>query len=258
MIFIRSYLLGGGVEVQELSIQQTLQLAKNGDELVREEFIENHKPFIVKISSNVCKHYLTWGHDGELSIALVAFNEAIDKYEPNDGASFYGFAKTVITRRLIDYFRKESKHQLLLLTPAESDNDALYDYDAEASLGMYKKEKQNYDFAETVKGYVLVLTEYGITLEDLVQVSPKHRDSKATLYRVAQELCARSNLLQYLIKNKCLPLKELEFITGIKRKVLERGRKYLIATVLILSVPEFKSLKSFTQIDSITQREGLV
>ena len=252
MIFIRNYLLGGGVEVQELSIQQTLQLAKKGNELVREEFIENHKPFIIKISSNLCKHYLTWGHDDELSIALVAFNEAIDKYEPNDGASFYGFAKTVITRRLIDYFRKESKHQLLLLTPSESNNDALYNYDSEASLGMYKKEEQNYDFAETVKSYVLVLTEYGITLEDLVQVSPKHRDSKATLYRVAQELCARPDLLQYLTKNKCLPLKELKLLTGIKRKVLERGRKYLIATVLILSAPEFKSLKSFTQIDSIT------
>ena len=243
--------------MQELSIQQTLLLAKNGNDLLREEFIENHKPFILKISSNLCKHYLTWGHDDELSIALVAFNEAIDKYEPSNGASFYGFAKTVMTRRLIDYFRKESKHQLLSLTPTESDDDALYDYDSEASLGMYQKEKQNYDFAETVKSFVLVLTEYGITLEDLVQVSPKHRDSKATLYRVAQELCSRSNLLQYLTKNKCLPLKELELLTGIKRKVLERGRKYLVATVLILSDPEFKPLKSFTQIDSITRREGL-
>lgn len=177
--------------MQELSIQQTVQLAKNGNELAREEFIGNHKPFIMKISSSLCKHYLTWGHDEELSIALAAFNEAIDKYEPSEGASFYGFAKTVMTRRLIVYFRKESKHQLLSLTPSESDDDALYGYDSEASLEMYKEEQQNYDFAETVKSYVLVLAEYGITLEDLVHISPKHRDSKATLYRVAHELCAR-------------------------------------------------------------------
>lgn len=243
--------------MQELSIQQTLQLAKSGNKLVREEFIENHRPFIMKISSNLCKHYLTWGHDEELSIALVAFNEAIDKYESGEGASFYGFAKTVMTRRLIDYFRKESKYQLLSLSPSEYDNDALHNYDSEVSFGMYKKKEQNYDFAETVKNYVLVLAEYGITLEDLVQVSPKHHDSKATLYRVAQELCSRLDLLQYLTKNKCLPLKELELLTGIKRKVLERGRKYLIATVLILSDPDFKSLKGFTQIDSITFGEGL-
>ena len=57
--------------MQELSIHQTLKLAKNGNALVREELIENHKPFILKISTNLCKHYLTWGHDDELSIALV-------------------------------------------------------------------------------------------------------------------------------------------------------------------------------------------
>jgi len=102
--------------VPELTIQQTLRLAKKGNELIREEFIRNHKPFIIKISSNICKRYLTWGHDDELSIALVAFNEATDSYKANDRASFYGFAKTVITRRLIDYFRKESKHQVLSLT----------------------------------------------------------------------------------------------------------------------------------------------
>lgn len=243
--------------MQELSVQQALQSIKSGNTLVREEFIESHKPFIMKTSSNLCKHYLTWGQDDELSVALLAFNEAIDKFEPDKGASFYGFAKTVITRRLIDYFRKESNHQLLSLSPLESDGDTIYNYDSEVSLKMYTEDEQNFDFAVTVKSYVQVLAEYKITLEDLVKVSPKHRDSKATLYKVAQELCSQIDLLQYLTKNKCLPLKELERLTGIKRKVLERGRKYLIATVLILSDPELESLKSFTQVDSITSGEGL-
>lgn len=257
MMSLRNFLLGGGVEVQELTIEQTLQAAKNGNKVAREELIENHKPFILKISSNLCKRYLTWGHDEELSIALVAFNVAIDEFDPAQGASFYGFSKTVITRRLIDYFRKESKHQLLSLTPSESDNDIDHNYASEASLEIYKEKEQHNDFSETVKSYIIVLDEYGITLENLVEVSPKHRDSKATLYKVAQELCSQPDLLQYLSKNKCLPLKELELLTGVKRKVLERGRKYLIATVLILSDPVFRSLKSFTQIDSITTRKGL-
>ncbi|WP_088186455.1 RNA polymerase sigma-I factor [Desulfosporosinus sp. FKA] len=243
--------------MQELLIQQTLQQAKSGNELVREEFIKNHKPFILKVSSNLCRRYLTWGRDDELSIALVAFNEAIDKYEPGEGASFYGLAKTIMTRRLIDHFRKESKYQLLSLSPSESDSNDFKNYDSEVSMEMYQETEQNYDFAETVKSYVFALAEYGITLEDLVKVSPKHRDSKATLYKVAQELSDRDDLLQYLTKNKCLPLKELELLTGIKRKVLERGRKYLIATVLILSDPDFMSLKSFTQMDPITSRKGL-
>lgn len=246
-------LISGGVEVSELSIQQTLLLAKEGNELIREEFIQNHKPFIIKISSNICKRYLTWGHDDELSIALVAFNEAIDSFNPKDNASFYGFAKTVITRRLIDYFRKESKHQVLPLTDWETDNDNFYDYDSKSSFELYKTEKQNHDFAETVQNYTTVLAKYGITMEDLVEVSPKHKDSKATLWRVAQELTEHPGLLKHLTKTKLLPLKELELLTGVKRKVLERGRKYVIATALILADPEFEPLKSFVQVGSITK-----
>ncbi|KJS47633.1 MAG: RNA polymerase sigma factor SigI, partial [Peptococcaceae bacterium BRH_c23] len=131
----------------------------------------------------------------------------------------------------------------------EADKNDLYDYDSASSFELYKEEEQKNDFAETTKNYTIVLAEYGITLEDLVEVSPKHRDSKSTLWRVAQELCEHPNLLKHLTKTKLLPLKELELLTGVKRKVLERGRKYLIATVLILSDPEFVSLKSFTQID---------
>ncbi|AET66242.1 RNA polymerase sigma-I factor [Desulfosporosinus orientis DSM 765] len=241
--------------MSELSIQQTLLLAKEGNEVIREEFIQNHKPFIIKVSSDICKRYLTWGNDDELSIALVAFNEAIDSYRPNDKASFYGFAKTVITRRLIDYFRKESKHNELPLTDLETDNDN-YDYDSRASFKLYKVEKQNNEFAETVQNYTMTLGRYGITMEDLVEVSPKHRDSKETLWIVAQTLTEHPSLLSHLTKTKLLPLKELELLTGVKRKVLERGRKYLIATALILSDPEFESLKSFTQIGSMTRERS--
>jgi len=120
--------------VPELTIQQTLLLAKKGNLLIREEFIQNHKPFIVKTSSELCKRYLTWGHDEELSIALVAFNEAIDCYKPDERASFHCFSKTVIKRRLIDYFRKESKHQALSLTPLEADKDDFYDYESALSF----------------------------------------------------------------------------------------------------------------------------
>lgn len=144
----------------ELTIQQTLLLAKKGNVLIREELIQNHKPFIAKVSSELCKRYLTWGHDEELSIALVAFNEAIDGYKPDQGASFYSFSKTVITRRLIDFFRKESKHQVLSLTPLEADEDNLYDYESASSFKHYKEEEQKSNFAETVKIYTTVVSCY--------------------------------------------------------------------------------------------------
>ncbi|MCL4441661.1 MAG: RNA polymerase sigma-I factor, partial [Firmicutes bacterium] len=43
-----------------------------------------------------------------------------------------------------------------------------------------------------------------------------------------------------------------ESITGVKRRVLEKGRKYLIALVLILTDSKFYPLKSFTEIPGIS------
>ncbi|MEW6448710.1 MAG: sigma factor, partial [Bacillota bacterium] len=41
----------------------------------------------------------------ELSVAWLALNEAIDQFRPGSGTSFLAFAKVVIRRRLVDYFR---------------------------------------------------------------------------------------------------------------------------------------------------------
>ncbi|MBC2723939.1 MAG: hypothetical protein HGJ97_14860 [Desulfosporosinus sp.] len=54
--------------------------------------------------------------------------------------------------------------------------------------------------------------------------------------------------MAHLQKHRLLPIKELELLTGIKRKVLEKGRKYLIALALILSEPDFYPLKIFMQL----------
>ena len=86
------------MKMQEQVSQETLLLAKNGDTLVREELIRSHKTFIAQVSSKICSRYLTWDNDDELSIALLAFNEAIDTFEPHGRASFLSFVQMVIRR----------------------------------------------------------------------------------------------------------------------------------------------------------------
>lgn len=100
-----------------------------------------------------------------------------------------------------------------------------------------------------MENYTQKLLEYGISLDDLIKVSPKHRDTKQNLLRVAGVLAREQKLLEYLRKQKQLPLKELAALTGVSRRVLEKGRKYLIALVLILTEPEFFPLKRFSYFD---------
>ena len=234
--------------MQGMHLKENLVSAQKGDTLAREELIQSHKPFIAKVSSKICKRYLSWDNDDELSIALIAFNEAIDHFDSQGGAEFLSFTQTVIHRRLVDYFRKEGKHHHLSLSPMNPEDEELSRYDMNFSQEQYHEEQKNTQFAEVIENYVRVLSEYGVTLDDLVKVSPKHRDSKETLIRVTLTLVHYPHLLAQLRKQKLLPIKELELLTRVKRKVLEKGRKYIIALTLILSEPEFYPLKTFTKI----------
>lgn len=232
----------------EQVLKDTLISAKSGDPLVREELIRSHKAFIARVSSKICSRYLTWDNDDELSIALLAFNEAIDSFDPHGGASFHSFVQMVIRRRLVDYFRKEGKHQHLSLSPMNLEDEELSRYDLDASLEHYQENENQEVFTQVVENYVRVLCDYNVTLDDLIKVSPKHSDSKQTLTRAALVLSHNPRLMTHLQKHRLLPIKELELLTGIKRKVLEKGRKYLIALALILSEPDFYPLKIFMQL----------
>jgi len=234
--------------VQEEVLKDTLMSSQNGDTLAREELIRSHKAFIARVSSKICNRYLTWDNDDELSIALLAFNEAIDTFDPHGGASFYSFVQMVIRRRLVDYFRKEGKHQHLSLTPLNPEDEELSRYDLDVSQDLFQENENQNVFSEVVENYVRVLSAYKVTLDDLVKISPKHKDSKQTLLRAALTLSNNPHLMEHLKTHKLLPIQELELLTGLKRKVLEKGRKYLIALALILSEPEFYSLKNFMQI----------
>ncbi|OWZ84378.1 sigma factor [Natranaerobius trueperi] len=60
-----------------------------------------------------------WENDDELSIALLAFNEAINHYDLTSEKKFKNYSRMLIKSRLIDFFRKESRHHL----PSEGSND---------------------------------------------------------------------------------------------------------------------------------------
>ena len=234
--------------MQEDVSRDTLISAQSGDPLVREDLIRSHKAFIARVSSKVCSRYLTWDNDDELSIALVAFNEAIDSFDPHGGACFHSFVQMVIRRRLVDYFRKEGKHQHLSFSPINSEDEELSRYALDTSLEQYQESENQEFFAQVVEYYVTVLCDYNVTLDDLIKISPKHSDRKQTLTRAAVTLSENPELMVHLQAHRLLPIKELELLTGIKRKVLEKGRKYLIALALILSQPDFYPLKIFMQI----------
>ncbi|TEB17296.1 RNA polymerase sigma factor SigI [Pelotomaculum sp. FP] len=234
--------------VQDL--ENTIILIKDGENLAREDFLEQCKPFVFKTACRISRRALEWGRDDELAVALIAFNEAIDRYRVESGVPFLAYARMVMGSRLTDHYRKESRiAQSSVLLPPNGYVSGSLEY--AKSWEVYWEEKAAEEREEEIKEFGKLLTSYGVTFEDLVKCSPRHRDTRQTLMRAAWSLAEEGPLFEELRQKKKLPLMELEKSTGIRRKNLERGRKYIIAMALLISMrEEFLYLSSYLRMPS--------
>ncbi|MFT9497424.1 RNA polymerase sigma-I factor [Anaerosolibacter sp.] len=214
------------------------------DFLAREKLFHQYRPQIKYIASNICKRPLDWDTDDELSISLIAFNSAIDTYDESKGMKFINYAKMLIHHGLVDYFRKEARFQYASLDTLTED-ETVNMFEVKHAYKNYQETKASESQKEMVEDFNQILSKFDITLSDLVDVSPKHIDTRNTLTKIAQTLVADPVLFSSLLQSRRLPIKELILLTGTSRKVIENGRKYIIAVALILGKEEFSGIKHF-------------
>jgi RNA polymerase sigma factor len=219
----------------------TLIKIKGGSRPAREKLIAEYRPFVLKTANQFFKRSLEWGRDDELSIGLIAFNSAIDTFDPGKQVPFLPYCKVVIVNRLKDHVRKESRYQ----NQSPLDDESL-SLESRAAWDDYVNRTIEDERRDELERFENVLSGYEIGFADLVEVSPRHRDYRLTLFKVAGCLAHENSLMECLIRKKQLPLVELGKTTGVNRKTLERGRKFIIAAALILSKPdEFVYLRSY-------------
>lgn len=231
-----------------VQVEEDIRKIKEGDRLLREDFLENNKAFIHKIACKFTRRLLEWGRDDELAVALMALDEAIDRFRADTGVPFPAYARIVILSRLTDHRRRESKSasvEVPLSQQGEESNSAEFS----KAWEVYLLEVAARERLEEIKEFEELLRGYGVSFEELVKCSPRHRDTRRSLMLAAEELTKRENLLKEFIVKKKLPLSELENCTGISRKTLERGRKYIIAISLLISRQnDFLHLSSYLRL----------
>jgi RNA polymerase sigma factor len=213
--------------------------------------ILQYRPFIIRVASRVCKRQINW-NDDEASISLLAFNEAIDRFDPKQGKTFDNFCQVMMQHRLIDEFRKNSKHSKTEFFSHRGDEELeLSAAEIASSLSTYEREESATELANELQLFDQALQEYGINLEELEDCSPNHRDTRIQLIRMAKTFSNHPSLVNHLHKTKQLPLKEMLQYVEVSRKTLERNRKYLISLILIYSSDEFSLIRntvSFTDV----------
>ncbi|MDH7578830.1 MAG: RNA polymerase sigma-I factor [Bacillota bacterium] len=224
---------------RESELLSSVRKAQEGDEEARNLLIQAYTPFILKIAAATCGRYLKVGEDDEASIAMIAFNEAINNYDQERNVSFLSFSEILIKRRLIDHYRKENKGSKVI--PLSS----LEDREGEGDIGfvtlaqrqaaqLFQEQREASERRAEILQFTQILKEFGISFRELVQISPRHEDARVRAIEVAFVVAGCREYRNHLLTKKELPLKKLEKHVKVSRRTLERQRKYIIAVALIL------------------------
>ena len=216
----------------ENRIIQQVYAAKE-DVQAADELIGTYMPFIKAETAKFLKRPPIDGYDDELSIAMIAFHEAIGGYSRTRGA-FLKYAAMLIRSRLIDYSRRERRlnRVISLDAPAGEDDatlgEALADerdpHEATASRDATRAE---------IEELTRQMQEFGVSLSDVADNCPKQQRTLDACRRALQYARENPELLDALLQTKRLPIGQLTAGSGVERKTLERHRKYMVALLLI-------------------------
>lgn len=229
------------MQEKSLQLSETIALIQK-DTIARNEFITQYQPFIASFCYEMCHRYMEYGVDDELQIAMMAFNEAIEKY--NGKGNFLLFAKVAMRNRLLDYFKSAAYRETHTSYAIYDEEDKEIDALNSEAIDKYQK---SYEDSIRVMEITLLnqrLSEYGISFADLVSSSPKHLLSRHKVNSMIEKILDEEDICNEIIEEKQVPLKKIEKNLGLPRKKLEQYRKYIIA-VIIIEYSEYESLKSY-------------
>lgn len=228
-------------------IDKLLEPARKGDMQAREDLIRKYMPLVLRVGSQASGRYLTVGRDEEVSVGLLALNEAIDRFDPSRGASFISFAELVIKRRLVDYYRRQKGQSEIPLSELETEDDEgnpLHTVERRQAMDEHIRRNEAEERKHEITRFARRLAEFGIRFSELVEVSPKHEDARERALEAARIVAAQPLLSQHMLLKRELPLKQLEERVGVSRKTLERQRKFIIAVALIM-LEDFYHLRHY-------------
>ena len=198
-----------------------------------DDLIRSYIPFIRSEATKFLGRLCT-DQDDEYSIAMMAFYEAIMGYERGRG-TFLGYAALLIKSRLIDYARKEARHQGQISLDEEiggEDDRALVDTLAD-SRDYYEESAHREVTRQENKELSGVMAQFDVSFSDVADNCPKQERTLEACAKAIRYAGENKKLLDELLRTKKLPLAQLVQGSGVERKTLERHRKYILAMLLI-------------------------
>jgi len=178
-----------------------------------------------------------------IQIGMIALQEAIAKYDEERGR-FLSFAAQVIRSRLIDYERKvyrQTRNESLELV-GDEEQELSYS-EIQLAMSRFRKDQERELMRLEIAAYSEELAKWDLSFQELVRVSPKQERLRNRYFRVVRFLLESDELMEWMDQHHKLPIQSIIRDLGEKKRNLERGRKYILSMVVLLS-GEYPRLKS--------------
>lgn len=219
------------MEKEQQIVQQVYDA--QSDEEAEERLIRQYLPYIKsETSKNI--HKAAGEEDDEVSIAMFAFHEAVKGYRKEKG-TFLAYASLIIKSRLIDYHRKEKRHEGNLsfyMQQGQEENGALLLEKISQSKDEMEEYGERLAAKEEILEFCRQLQDYELNLNDIAENCPKQDRTLKACQQALYYAKGNHALLESFLQSKRVPLKQLAQGAGVERKTLERHRKYVAALLL--------------------------
>jgi RNA polymerase sigma factor len=206
--------------------------AQSGDHGVREQLISDHMSFIRRTVRHLT-HAVFVDQMDEFSIALSAFNEAIDRYQDECRVPFEQYARILIKHRLTDWYRSQ-KNKIQTFSLSDQASEDTLPLEERLTDPRSDLVQTNLEFEESLLRLQAQLENMGLGLDDLVNRFPKHRDTRLLCIRLARCLVSNETLYDRLAQSGRLPGKDLSQSCDVPQKTIERNRPAIILLALLL------------------------
>lgn len=218
---------------------------KNGDKHLKEKFIEDYIPFIIRvISSFHVSNSVDIKNSDEYSVGLMAFDEAIEKYDEGKSKQFLKFAQMVIKRRIIDYLRHISSISKYEIPFSYFNSRSESELEERLNLFDFGIDSGRYELIYELKDFSRQLETFGLSIGNLPDYIPKHKDSKQMCIKIAKKIIQNRNIYEILKTKKYFNMKELTQIIDVHPKTVERNRKFIIC-LCILYENDYENFKEY-------------
>lgn len=229
-------------ESSVVSPGDVIQKIQDGDHALREQFIADNLPFIKRIVRRATHSFFV-EHEDEYSIALTAYNQAIDHYQVGGDVPFEPYARLLIKNRLLDWFRRQNRtnHEVAL---SETDADDGIPLEERLADPHSVDVQQKLECEEAMVQLQAQLQQFGLSLPALVAKFPRHQDSRLLCVRLARQLSEDDRLYDQLVKTHRLPGAELSRKSATPLKTIEKNRASIIFLTQLMH-SELQTIKTY-------------